>query len=566
MNCSLRKIAASLAPAALIILFAFPASAQQSSAISSSDDKSQFASIAGTVLRSGTDEPLRKAQVTLSRRDDKSPRSREVVTGADGKFVIEGVAPGEYDLSADHDGYVEKSYGENSTGRGAAVLSLAAGQSLSDLIFRLPKCAVISGRVADEDGDPVSRVNVEAVRRTTYHGKAMVSSFGQSETNDLGEYRLFDLVPGRYCLRATPRGSQRTLAEGIASAGGSSDAKAANTYVMTYYPDATDVSRASILELKPGDEAPSMDISLVRSRTYKIRGQVINTGSALGFAVIASLKDDFESSPANASMTEKNGMFEIAGLTPGSYLLRALASDEGRHVEAVERVEITNADLDSVKIVVKGGTDILGRLTMEGQPALPKILMVSIFPKDDDFDMGGSFAQVKPDGSFHARNVFDGTYQVTVRSDCKDCYLKSAKMNGIDVLKNGLQLAGGIRQPLELLYSNRSATVDGVVIQADDLPAVGALVVLVPDSDYREWSGRFEIATTDQYGRFTIRGVAPGTYKAYAFKKPDENFDPEDPEFIKPFESKGESVSLDENGKQTLRLKLIDVASENPSK
>jgi hypothetical protein len=57
-----------------------------------------------------------------------------------------------------------KSYGEDDAGHGAAVLTPLAGHKIADLIFR------------------------------------------QSETNDLGEYRIYDIAPGHYVISATPGG------------------------------------------------------------------------------------------------------------------------------------------------------------------------------------------------------------------------------------------------------------------------------------------------------------------------------------------------------------------------
>jgi hypothetical protein len=39
----------------------------------------------------------------------------------------------------------------------AGVLTLAAGQTLKDLAYRLWPTAVIAGRVVDEDGNPMDR-------------------------------------------------------------------------------------------------------------------------------------------------------------------------------------------------------------------------------------------------------------------------------------------------------------------------------------------------------------------------------------------------------------------------
>ena len=140
-------------------------------------------------------------------------------------------------------------------------------------------------------------------------------------------------------------------------------------------------------------------------------------------------------------------------------------------------------------------------------------------------------------------------------------------MNGLNLLEKGLQVSGEGSQPVELVYSSRSGTLDGVVTKGDQLPATGATVFLVRDPPPLQGRlTRFMEGTTDQYGHFTIRGVAPGKYKAFAFPTIPDFSDVTDPEFMQPLESKGESVSVEENGKQTLQLKLIEVDPDSPSK
>jgi hypothetical protein len=175
MRRTLSRIVAPSAIALLVVFCVFPVRAQDqssatNSATNSTDQKKQTASIAGAVVRAGTDEPLRKAQVHLTLKDDQGWKNFDVVTAADGKFVFEGLAPGTYRLSVSHDGYVTKSYGPE--GEQEATLTLAAGQKMEVLIFRLQKCAVITGRVVDEDGDPVPGADVVAVQRNRIEEKS----------------------------------------------------------------------------------------------------------------------------------------------------------------------------------------------------------------------------------------------------------------------------------------------------------------------------------------------------------------------------------------------------------
>jgi hypothetical protein len=89
--------------------------------------------------------------------------------------------------------------------------------------------------------------------------------------------------------------------------------------------------------------------------------------------------------------------------------------------------------------------------------------------------------------------------------------------------------------------------------------------VLLPEPSRREWAGPFKRGTTDQYGRFKIRGVAPGTYSVFAFEKAEDADNTDDPELLKPIESQGKSVEIEENGKQTVQLKLTVTNAESPA-
>jgi uncharacterized surface anchored protein len=61
---------------------------------------------------------------------------------------------------------------------------------------------------------------------------------------------------------------------------------------------------------------------------------------------------------------------------------------------------------------------------------------------------------------------------------------------------------------------------------------------------------------TDVNGSFTVTGVAPGDYKAFAFEDIDLAAMPS-PEYRQPFESMGTSVTIHPNGHETVDLKVI---------
>jgi hypothetical protein len=64
----------------------------------------------------------------------------------------------------------------------------------------------MTGRIVDELGDPMSAVEVAAARSQVVNGQRRMMTTGRSaSTNDLGEFRLFGIMPGQYYLQATSR-------------------------------------------------------------------------------------------------------------------------------------------------------------------------------------------------------------------------------------------------------------------------------------------------------------------------------------------------------------------------
>ncbi len=544
-------------------------SQERSSPANWTEDSNQLGVIEGAVVRAGTNEPLSKARIVLRPENGSPGHSQAAVTGIDGRFSIDGITAGRYDIYVERAGYLSKSFGEDDTGQQSAILAIAAGQRITDMVFRLARCAAISGRVLDDDGEPAQGISVEVLERGRYRGKVSVRSAGRADTNDRGDYRVFDLYPGRYYVRVSPSsGGTTSWPDGFTL--DSSILKSLGGYVPTFYGGSLEVSRATAIDLKAGDDIDGVDVSMIRNRSYTVRGAVLNgvtAGPALGAEVVAVRRDDSESSEERQSGTadRKEGLFELKGLVPGSYSIFAQDSQAEDRLAGIEEIEVVNADVNSVRIVINRGVDILGRLSLTGKttPSKPLTVFLQSMGSEPLVSTGGQ-AVVKPNGTFVVQDVFDGSYEVGVFSDCNVCYLKSATFNGVDVLDTGFKVASspGV---LELQYSSNSGTVDGVVARDDGLPAVGANVVLVPDAPRRDRTSLYASGTTDQYGRFSMPGVAPGKYKAFAWKKLADS-DPEDPEFLRPFEAKGESVSIAENGKQTIQLKLLAGDGGTPEK
>ena len=151
----------------------------------------------GKVVNSASGAPVRKASVALFAQVGKPGRNE--TTDAEGKFEFTDLEPGTYLIAVSHEGFVEP----NRSGKlRRERVTVALGEEKRDVVIRITPLSYITGRVADEDGDPVRRVLVEALNYQYTPSGRHLSSTSSGLTNDLGEYRIFDLEPGKYYVRA----------------------------------------------------------------------------------------------------------------------------------------------------------------------------------------------------------------------------------------------------------------------------------------------------------------------------------------------------------------------------
>jgi hypothetical protein len=75
----------------------------------------------------------------------------------------------------------------------------------------------------------------------------------------------------------------------------------------------------------------------------------------------------------------------------------------------------------------------------------------------------------------------------------------------------------------------------------------------------------YKSQSTDQYGHFDLRGIAPGDYKLFTWDEVEEGAW-EDADFLKPFEEKGEKVRAQEGDSKSVNLTEIKTASPEPQK
>src|SRR5689334_7261654 len=155
----------------------------------------------GTVV-SITGEPVKKAEVTLQPSDGRSSPVYSIASDAKGQFSFANLDSGRYMVTALRAGYVGDEMPRRSK-RPGTYIAISPGQEPLSLTLRLTPQGKVVGRVLDEDGDPLANAYVQLVGFRYIRGKRQLTPLGAERTDELGEYRLSGIVPGRYYIVAS---------------------------------------------------------------------------------------------------------------------------------------------------------------------------------------------------------------------------------------------------------------------------------------------------------------------------------------------------------------------------
>jgi hypothetical protein len=442
-------------------------------------------------------------------------------------------------------------------------LTLVPGQEIDGALFRLVRGAVITGRIADENGEPIAKIGVTALRKLSAEETEEWGPQAQKEqfvgaatvlTDDRGEYRLFDLKPGEYYVKAS---------ESDAFAVGAEDGmnwtvrnSLGTQYAPVFYPGVIQLDQAQPVALAAGEEVRA-EFAMRQVKTVEVAGRVLTAdGKAASSATVLLYISDTVgwSNPLNTN-TNSRGEFTIKGVPPGSYIVSAQQpEEEGRRLFAEQKLEVGNENIDSILLAFTQGATVRGRIIAVGM-SLPERVQVMLVPTHDRGIQSGGSALSKADGSFQMHGVSDGDYALRVYGMEEGWYVKSARLGGEDVLEKGMQVEkGSVGGTLDIGLSSACAQLEGSVTDHDK-PAGGAQVWAKPEPETPYNRMRLKSTSTDQNGHFIFRTLPPGKYRVtakLASVSPDMPATASEPEI----------VTLGEHDHQTLQLTLATPQSE----
>ena len=546
--------------------------------------------ISGRVLSTDAGGPLRRAQVRLTAPEIGV---KTALTDAEGRFEFRDLPAGRFNLNASKSGYVNVQYGQTRPFENGRPIELADKQVLDKADIGMPRGGVISGRIVDEFGEPLSDALVSAMRQTWANGRRRILPTGRtSQTNDLGQFRMYGLPPGEYYVSATLRNTDIMMLDAALMGGpasGASGSTPSSGYAPTYFPGTTSPASAQRVTVAIGQEAQNTDFALAPVRLARITGTVMSSdGKPLeGGLVTATPLSRTEVGLAMMGMgtgrTSKDGTFTISSVAPGDYTLnvrtvRIITSDggdtmmfratiggpEGPESEtAALPVTVGGEDLPNVVIVTSKGASASGRVSFEGgTPPSATGIRITAMPTDIDGPVmaGGGGATAKEDGSFQLRGL-SGRRLVRVGNLPPGWILKSVRLNGDDITDTGIDFKPGQEvSGLEVVASSKPTDISGGVT-ASNGSAIKDYTVVVFADDPQLWTlpmTRWVSGTRpDQEGRFRIRNMPPGSYNIIAVDYIEAGAWG-DPELLERLKTRAKRITLSEGATERLELKLSE--------
>jgi protocatechuate 3,4-dioxygenase beta subunit len=499
------------------------------------------ASIEGHVVNSITGEPLDKAVVQLNTIGSPGQNAAIAETDTQGRFSFSGVAAGRYQIVASRRGFLSQYFGSRKYVTRGTTISVARDQQLKDLVFRLNQQSVVSGRVLDEAGEPVEAARVTVLKLAYRDGERAWTDAGNGNTLDNGEFRIPRLEPGRYLVRAAIRAPAR-------------QSEVVST--ITFYPNATDQTAATPVDIAPGAEVRGIEIRTVRAKMFHVRGKANPPpGPRPAIVSLMTKKGDLpEIRTAEAAPPEY--LFDLPNVQSGSYILKATSYEDGGPFVTSQEIDIDSGDVNGIVLNLFLFTEIRGSLILNDESTHVDLSKTTLLIRTDvnalmRTDAGGA-PRIGDDRKFTVRVRELGTLRFTVEVNGlpQDCFVSSIRYGGREVGGNLFEPVNGAT--LDIALRTDGGRIDGAVADKDGKPVENATVALIA----KDGKVAARSVMTDESGKFQFNAIAPTDYELLAW----EDIEPgafQDPEVVKRFDTKSSAVTVTPHQRVTVQLSAV---------
>ncbi|HEX5965202.1 MAG TPA: carboxypeptidase-like regulatory domain-containing protein [Pyrinomonadaceae bacterium] len=509
-------------------------------------EKKAGSTIRGVVTYSDTGNPLRDAAIGIV-NNETGMYEAGAVTDRRGRFVLKDVAAGRYLIHANAPGLLlPEAYNRNvgpvttqlrpGSAKDIYTEVVVNGTDSVDVKVQALRGGVITGRVVSEDDQPVPRAEIKLLKREndkwvpidfTWRGASADPRLLMTDPS--GSYRIAGLYSGDYIVRVsepTTRFDRTDPAD---------DAYNDGSFMVAYYPAATNIKQAQAVTVVEGSESSGIDIRLPDRVPRTISGTVTfgPNNEPGGFAEIVIERPDesgFRSDFDATIRADDDGKWVMRGIPAGEYdvkfggSVRVDSPEGGGHIYVAPRkfrVTVSNEDVVlNVRLAV--GATVAGTVKFGGPPpedfyVLTPGLVVAkegaVFPGNST-DSSARRGYVRDKGTFEIQHLAEGKYWFVLTGFKPDrYYVKSVTRKGVDLAQKPFTLtAGTVFADVVVTLATDVATIEGQLdFKPKTLPGE-VIVTLAPANDAtRRFSPGLLKAHPDAQGRFVFN-CGPGEY------------------------------------------------------
>ena len=475
------------------------------------------ASVSGMVKDKVTGRPL--ANYTVSTPVRGREKDAASTTDYSGRYRLMDLPPGTYRLSANSSQRI--GFGQE-VARHVAV----NGSDVENIDFLVLQPGTISGKVVDENKEPVPNVPIRLVHREYFLGSiGYYYVFPGGQTDDQGEFTITGIEPGQPFFLVADKVDFRLQAHSEAPL---NPKLRKRVPVRTWYPASTFRESAEALVLQPGEKREGVDIEMKKSPSYCVEGTVFGPmgAAALRFSMEAmqpsSGHGTFMMTPSG--MTAADGQFRICDLYPGVYRLSAQDGDfNSPKIHGTIDITITDQDLQGVRVNAVPGKSLEGEVVWDSDPPATPVtnkIFVSVVPLFRTGYLGGRY---DVPGTFTVDGVFPEEYEVEARFNAPGVYVKDLTFSDRSVRYEPLRPAAATNgSGLRVVMAHDGGTIAAQVNDKDGNPVADLFVLTIPaeTSSEGELAARIQQGETDQAGQCTTQTLAPGKYYVVAIDRP----------------------------------------------
>lgn len=515
--------------------------------------------IRGHVVGADSGQPLRKAEVRLmpggpptSGVPERPRQPRVARTDVDGKYEFVDVVPGRYTIVVSKPPYVQENLGQlppNNT-----PIEIHGGETLDRVDISLKRGGVITGRVFDEFGEPVSGVQARTVQARTVNGRRDLQEMNYASTNDLGEFRMFGIAPGQYYVKVSWRQHVGMPMDG--------DSPDRTGYADTFFPGTVNVEDAQRLTVRAGETIADLSMALSPVKTVRVEGSVADVdGKAATQMNLMVMKGEGNGSIFGAQV-KPDGTFIVGNLTPGEYTLRAQAFPPRRET-ATAKITVGTEDIKDVRLIAVPPSKITGRVIIDPAQAqsLTNPLQVMLMTVEHNMFIPMEPARVADDLSFEIAAAV-GRYRINWMNLPPGWMVRTIRINATDVTDDDIEVKPGENiSGIDIELTNKSGTIAGTVMTRSGVPSTDYRLIVFA-ADKKLWtptSRYFRMGGPDKDGRFKVTGLPPGSYSVVALERVETAVSFNDPDFLQRISASADAVTLADGESRTIDLRITSV-------